>query len=89
MSKPNTSRFGIIVVIVAALILVGALVTTYLVLDGSDDQTNNTDSSSQVDANESLDTATSNTIEDIEKELETLSEEDYSDSGLSDSTLYE
>ncbi len=89
MTKSPFSRFAslvVIVVIAIAVILTGAY---FISSRNSDEQMGNTESTSQVDADKPLDTAVSNSIDDIEKELNALTEADYSDKSLSDTTLYE
>lgn len=92
MKKSTSSGFttlAVIVILAVAAILVSA---SYFVISSriNNEQANGTENTaSQTDSDKPLDTAASNSANDIEKELNSLTEDDYSDSGLSDTTLYE
>lgn len=87
--KSMTSGFSRTVLVI--LIVVVALIGVFLVVSSfnADDQINSTQDTIQTDVDAPLETASSDIADDIEQELDALAEDDYSDSGLSDSTLYE
>lgn len=81
------------IVIIITLVVVVALVSAFFVVSSfnTDEQTRSTSTqnTNQADIDIPLETASSDIVDDIEKELDTLTEDDYSDSGLSDTALYE
>lgn len=89
MNKSISSRLVVAVVLAIAVVLAGAYFVINGRSSGDQEQSNNADNTSQIDVDKPLDTAADSIANDIEKELNALAEDDYSDSSLSDTALYE